>query len=76
MEKQMTITASVQKYVTMRLADEPPAESLYTEVIAIVDRALIETTLKHTRGNQSKAARVLGINRNTLLKKMRKLKGV
>ncbi len=71
----MTITTSVQKYAEQWLGTSMARHYLYREVLAIVDRTLIETMLKHTRGNQSKAAKVLGINRNTLLKKMRKLKG-
>jgi two-component system nitrogen regulation response regulator GlnG len=35
---------------------------------------LIELTLEHTSGNQLKAAEVLGINRNTLRKKITQLK--
>ncbi len=45
-------------------------ENLYSLVIERVERPLIELTLKATRGNQIRAAQILGINRNTLRKKI------
>jgi len=54
-----------------RLDDELPANILKT-VLSHVERPLFALVLKKTRGNQSKAADVLGCNRNTL---HRKLKG-
>jgi two-component system nitrogen regulation response regulator GlnG len=38
-----------------------------------VERPLVELVLEQTRGNQLQAAKVLGINRNTLRKKIRAL---
>lgn len=43
-------------------------------VLKQVEKPLIEQSIKWAGGNQLKAARVLGINRNTLRKKMRELK--
>ncbi len=45
--------------------------NLYELVMAEVEVPLLETVLRHTRGNQSKAAVILGINRGTLRKKLR-----
>jgi len=45
---------------------------LYHLVIAEMEKPLIEKTLKTTFGNQLQAAKVLGINRNTLRNKIRK----
>ncbi|TAK10373.1 sigma-54-dependent Fis family transcriptional regulator [bacterium] len=45
-------------------------DNLYNLVVERVERPLIELTLKKTRGNQIKAAQILGINRNTLRKKI------
>jgi two-component system nitrogen regulation response regulator GlnG len=41
--------------------------------VAEVERPLIQMTLVETRGNQIKAAAMLGLNRNTLRKKIREL---
>jgi two-component system nitrogen regulation response regulator GlnG len=43
-------------------------------VIERVERPLIELTLERTNGNQLHAAAILGINRNTLRKKITTLK--
>ncbi len=50
----------------------PPA-GLYDRVLREVERPLILLTLGVTRGNQLKAAQLLGLNRNTLRKKIREL---
>ncbi len=50
----------------------PPA-GVYHRVLAEVERPLIRLTLAATRGNQIKAAAILGLNRNTLRKKIREL---
>ncbi|MDP8254095.1 MAG: helix-turn-helix domain-containing protein [Candidatus Kaelpia aquatica] len=46
---------------------------LYYSVIEATEKPLIENTLKTTYGNQLKAAKILGINRNTLRSKIKKL---
>ncbi len=53
--------------------DGLPATGLYERVLREVERPLIALTLNATRGNQIKAAQVLGLNRNTLRKKIREL---
>ena len=50
-----------------------PANGLYDRVIQEVERPLIVLTLTACRGNQLRAAELLGINRNTLRKKIREL---
>lgn len=50
-----------------------PAPGLYQRLLEQLERPLIDQTLRVTHGNQIKAAEVLGINRNTLRKKMRAL---
>jgi two-component system nitrogen regulation response regulator GlnG len=50
-----------------------PEQGLYDRLLAEVERPLIEQALAATRGNQIKAAAVLGINRNTLRKKIQNL---
>lgn len=47
-----------------------PASGLYNLILEEVEKPLLRATLKSVRGNQKKAAEVLGINRNTLRKKL------
>ena len=54
-------------------ADGPGPTNVYDQVIAEVERPLIRMTLSATRGNQIRAAAMLGLNRNTLRKKIRDL---
>ena len=46
---------------------------LYGSIIRAIEKPLIEHVLEKTAGNQLKAAKVLGINRNTIRSKIRKL---
>ncbi|MBA4374471.1 MAG: hypothetical protein C0402_16600 [Thermodesulfovibrio sp.] len=46
-------------------------KNLYEKIHAEVDRPLLDYILSHTKENQSEAARILGINRLTLRKKLR-----
>ena len=48
-------------------------DSLYSTIIQTVEKPLIQLVLRKTRGNQVKASRILGINRNTLRKKINTL---
>lgn len=52
---------------------ELPASGLYDRVLREVERPLIRLSLAATRGNQVRAAQLLGLNRNTLRKKIRDL---
>jgi len=46
------------------------AQNLYPLVIGEIEKPLLEAVMHQARGNQSRAARMLGINRNTLRKKL------
>lgn len=50
-----------------------PARGLYQRILREVERPMIELTLSATKGNQVRAAQVLGLNRNTLRKKITEL---
>ncbi|MEM1299732.1 MAG: nitrogen regulation protein NR(I) [Pseudomonadota bacterium] len=56
-----------------RHGDSLPPAGLYGRILKEVELPLIALTLSATRGNQLKAADLLGINRNTLRKKIREL---
>ncbi len=45
---------------------------VWRSVLDSTERPLLERIMKYTRGNQLKAARILGINRNTLRTKLAK----
>jgi two-component system nitrogen regulation response regulator GlnG len=50
-----------------------PAAGLYDRVLREIEKPLISLSLGATRGNQIRAAQLLGLNRNTLRKKIREL---
>jgi Fis family transcriptional regulator len=67
----------VARYVRQALGDyftdldgEDPSCAVYDMVINCVEKPLIETVLHHAGGNQTRAAELLGLNRNTLRKKI------
>jgi Fis family transcriptional regulator, factor for inversion stimulation protein len=62
------ITESLDEYFT-HLDGQPP-HAIYDMVLGCVERPMLEYILNKVGGNQSKAAEVLGVNRNTLRKKM------
>ncbi|MCP9320068.1 nitrogen regulation protein NR(I) [Acetobacter persici] len=66
------ISRHIMRYLTAG-REGMPLYDLYERVIAEVERPLIQMTLQETRGNQIKAAAMLGLNRNTLRKKIREL---
>jgi two-component system nitrogen regulation response regulator GlnG len=59
----------IGKHFAMFGRDLPP-DGLYDRIISEVERPLLRLTLAAVRGNQLKAAKLLGINRNTLRKKL------
>jgi two-component system nitrogen regulation response regulator GlnG len=66
------IERHLRDYFTAHESALPPA-GLYGRVLKEMERPLITLTLEATRGNQIKAAQLLGVNRNTLRKKIREL---
>lgn len=49
-------------------------QGLYKKVMSSIEKPLLEDMLSKVGGNQWKAARLLGINRNTLRAKIKKLR--
>jgi two-component system nitrogen regulation response regulator GlnG len=72
-------TLPLEEAVRRRLADLLAADGtavpgdLHALVVGAVERPMIEVVLEHAGGNQVKAADMLGINRNTLRKKITEL---
>ena len=67
-----TVDRHLRDYFTSHGESLPPP-GVYDRVLREVERPLITLTLEATRGNQIKAAQILGLNRNTLRKKIRDL---
>jgi Fis family transcriptional regulator len=62
------IRASVEQYLKDLRGAEPDA--LHELFLGAAERPLLEVVMRHAEGNQSKAAEWLGINRNTLRRKL------
>ncbi len=62
------IRTSVEQYLKDLRGAEPAA--LHELFLGAAERPLLEVVLRHAEGNQSKAAEWLGINRNTLRRKL------
>jgi Fis family transcriptional regulator len=62
------VRASVEQYLRDLRGTEPSA--LHELFLGTAERPLLEVVLRHADGNQSKAADWLGINRNTLRRKL------
>ncbi len=70
------LSHSIERHLKSYFAahdDGLPAAGLYDRVLREVERPLLALTLEATRGNQVRAADILGVNRNTLRKKIRDL---
>lgn len=67
-----SVEKSLDEYFR-RLDGEPP-HGIYDMVIAHVERALLSSMLDRSNGNQTQAAEMLGLNRNTLRAKLAKYK--
>jgi len=69
-----TMTTVVERHIARLLAairESGEEGVLYERALAELERPLIRMTLAETRGNQIRAAALLGLNRNTLRKKIR-----
>jgi two-component system, NtrC family, nitrogen regulation response regulator GlnG len=70
------LSASIERHLTAYFAtfgDRLPPPGLYHRVLREIEQPLLSVTLAATRGNQIRAADLLGVNRNTLRKKIRDL---
>ena len=75
-EGPVTLATLVERHLGGYFAEQPdgvPPPGLYDRVLEEIERPLIQLTLSATRGNQVRAAEILGLNRNTLRKKIQDL---
>ncbi len=75
-DKPETISAAVERQMAAYFGgfgDNLPPPGLYHRVLRELEAPLIAAALAATRGNQIRAAELLGLNRNTLRKKIREL---
>jgi Fis family transcriptional regulator len=73
MMKENEIAACVRKALDGYFKDldgEKPC-AIYEMVVGCVEKPLLQVILDHAQGNQTRAAEILGLNRNTLRKKMK-----
>ena len=72
-------TVSLKDYIEKRLHDfikrfkSSEGSNLYYTLLREIEKPLITMVLKETKGNQLEAAHILGLNRNTLRKKIKEL---
>lgn len=74
--EEKTLHASVERHLTTyfnQFNDDLPPPGLYHRILREIEEPLLVATLSATRGNQIKAAELLGLNRNTLRKKIKDL---
>mgnify|MGYP000940991974 CR=1 FL=1 len=67
-EIQHCIEKSLNTYFDDLQGDEPV--NVYEMVLGVVEKPMLEVVLQRAGGNQSRAAQWLGVNRNTLRKKL------
>lgn len=65
------IDKGLARFIESRIAEE--STDLYAETLAEMETQLLTILLRHTEGNQSEAARILGITRGSLRNKIRSL---
>ena len=73
---QDSLGSAVERHLARYFAaheDGLPPEGLHERIVSEVERPLIAMCLSATHGNQIRAAKLLGLNRNTLRKKIREL---
>ena len=66
------VKRSLERYFKDMDGEKPT--SIYEMVLKNIEKPMIETVLGKAEGNQSLAAEMLGVTRNTLRKKMRQLR--
>ena len=65
---QECVQTSLEGYLRDLRGTEP--DGMYNMMVTVVEKPLLEVVMRHADNNQSKAAQWLGLNRNTLRKKL------
>jgi Fis family transcriptional regulator len=65
-----SVKSALERY--FRDLDGHDPDAVYDMVIGQVEQAMLESIMQHTRSNQTRAAEILGINRSTLRKKLKR----
>ncbi|RSN83327.1 helix-turn-helix domain-containing protein [Acinetobacter baumannii] len=71
MSSKLTLQSPVLTIEHLNHVLETEKDNAYNVVMELVEKPLLDLTLTHTRGNQTKAAELLGLNRGTLRKKLK-----
>jgi two-component system nitrogen regulation response regulator GlnG len=72
----VAVDATLEEIIERKLLDcvrglrERSSANLYDLIVGLVEKPLLRAVLRETGGNQVRAAQILGINRNTLRKKL------
>ncbi|MBA3812968.1 MAG: hypothetical protein H0X26_00520 [Alphaproteobacteria bacterium] len=75
-EKQIGVSKIIENHIKNYFdlhGEILPSDGLYSRFMNEVERPLIEETLRRMKGNQVRVAKLLGINRNTLRRKIQDL---
>jgi len=62
------VRLSLESYFRDLRGTDP--DNLHDMMVTVIEKPLLETVMRHAEGNQSRAAQWLGLNRNTLRKKL------
>ena len=73
MSSQTQLALSVQRALDdyFKDLDGQPPHAVYDMVLHCIEKPMLEHIMRRAGGNQSKAAEILGLNRNTLRKKLK-----
>lgn len=65
------LTDTIAALTKTVLKNEP--DNIYPAIVNLIDKPMIKTVLDYTDNNQSETAKILGINRGTLRKRMKRV---
>ncbi len=66
-----SVEIAIRNYLS-KVAQDADLEELYDTVMSEVEAPFFDVVMQYSRGNQTKAAKIMGINRGTLRKKLKR----